>query len=108
MECTTTLKNIKRCNDLKEEATQLFKNNKYQDAIDKFNECVGVDALNLNYNSTVYFNIAVAYSKLSKNEDALKTLNKCIKLNPDYTKAYVKRGEVNQALGNHEEALRDF
>ncbi len=35
-------------------------------------------------------------------------LNKAIQLNPKYAKALVKRGDVNQALGNHEEALRDY
>ena len=29
-------------------------------------------------------------------------------MNPDYGKAYVKRGDINQILENHEEALRDF
>lgn len=35
-------------------------------------------------------------------------LNKAVTLNPKYAKAFVKRGDVNQALGNHEEALRDY
>lgn len=52
--------------------------------------------------------MAVAYSKMNKNEESLKVLNKCLKLNPDYTKAYAKRGDINKALGNHEEALRDY
>ena len=29
-------------------------------------------------------------------------------MNPEYTKALVKRGEINQALGDHAEAVRDF
>jgi tetratricopeptide (TPR) repeat protein len=53
-------------------------------------------------------NIALGLSKQSKNEDALKMLNKAIQMNPKYAKALVKRGDVNQALGNHEEALSDF
>ena len=29
-------------------------------------------------------------------------------MNPEYTKALVKRGEINQALGDYAEAVRDF
>ena len=35
-------------------------------------------------------------------------LNKAIQLNPKYAKAFVKRGDINQALGNSEDALRDY
>jgi lipopolysaccharide biosynthesis regulator YciM len=35
-------------------------------------------------------------------------LNKAIQLNPKYAKAFVKRGDVNADLGNHEDALRDY
>jgi len=29
-------------------------------------------------------------------------------MNPEYTKALVKRGEINQELGDLDEAVRDF
>jgi tetratricopeptide (TPR) repeat protein len=29
-------------------------------------------------------------------------------MNPDYAKALVKRGEINQELGDYDEAVRDF
>ena len=29
-------------------------------------------------------------------------------MNPDYAKAYVKRGDINQALEYHDDALRDY
>lgn len=38
----------------------------------------------------------------------MKVLNICIKMNPDYAKALVKRGEIKQALGDHEEAATDY
>jgi len=46
--------------------------------------------------------------KLGRNEDALKTLNVCLKMVPDYAKALVKRGEVHQNLEDWEEAVYDF
>jgi len=67
-----------------------------------------LDELNISYNATIYLNIALSFIKQSKNEEALKMLNKAVSLNPKYAKAFVKRGDVNQTLGNHEDALRDY
>jgi len=51
--------------------------------------------LNVTYNATIYFNMALAFQKLKKNEESLKCLNKAIAYNPKYAKAFYKRGEVN-------------
>jgi tetratricopeptide (TPR) repeat protein len=45
---------------------------------------------------------------MSKNTECLNDLSRAIELNEDYTKAYLKRGELNMALKNYEEAARDF
>ena len=86
----------------------MFKAGKIDEAIRKFDECLALDPLNLTYNSTILLNKAIALNKKGKNEDALKSLNLCIKMNPEYAKALVKRGEIYQALGDPEEAVRDF
>lgn len=67
-----------------------------------------MDTLNQAYNSTLLLNIAIANCKLNKNDDAIVALNKAIKFNPKYSKALVKRGEMNLALENYNEAIRDF
>lgn len=99
---------IRASETLKEQAGELFKQNKIGDAVEKFDACLALDPLNLTYNSTILLNKAIALNKLNKNEDALAALNKAIKMNPLYTKALVKRGEIYTALGDHEEAVRDF
>lgn len=104
----TSVKNIKKSNDLKDEASKLFKESKVQEAIAKFKLCLEVDPLNLSFNSTIYLNLAIGLSKNKKNDDALNMLNKAITMNPNYAKAYVKRGEINQILENYQEAVRDF
>lgn len=73
-----------------------------------FTECLELDSLNKQYNSTILFNRAVAYTKISKNKDALNDLNSAIEMNEDYAKAYVKRGDVNLLLENYEESVRDY
>lgn len=79
---------------MKEQASDLFKANKLEEAIKKFDECLNLDPLNLTFNSTILLNKAIALNKLKKNDEALTALNKCLKMNPEYAKAYVKRGEV--------------
>jgi tetratricopeptide (TPR) repeat protein len=72
------IKNIRLQNDLKDQATELFKANKIKEAIEKFQQCLTIDELNINYNATINFNLGMAYSKLSKNDEALAALNKAI------------------------------
>lgn len=42
----------------------MFKNNKLEEAIKLFAECVALDPLNLTYNSTLLLNKAIALVKL--------------------------------------------
>jgi len=86
----------------------LFKENKLDEAIAKFDECLALDPLNLTFNATILLNKSIALSRQSKNEEALKALNQCIAMNPDYAKALVKRGEILQGMGDYDEACRDF
>jgi tetratricopeptide (TPR) repeat protein len=79
---------------MKNEASDLFKANEYQEALAKFSECLALDHLNRQYNSTILFNRAIVYSRISKNSEALADLNEAINLNGDYTKAYIKRGDI--------------
>jgi tetratricopeptide (TPR) repeat protein len=94
-EAAIAIKMIRTSEQLKDAAGELFKANKIEEAIKKFDECLALDPLNLTYNATILLNKAIALNKLSKNEEALTCLNRCLKMNPDYAKAYVKRGEVH-------------
>lgn len=93
---------------MKEEASAVFKEGKFAEAIDLFNACLDVDRLNAQFNATILLNISICQDKLGKKDDALRSLNKCIKYNPKYPKALVKRGETHIALENFNEAIRDF
>lgn len=93
---------------MKEEAAAVFKEGKLDEAIAKFEECLALDELNAQYNSTILLNIAIAQVRLKKNDLAISALNKAIKYNPRYAKAYVKRGEVYVALEEYNDAISDF
>ena len=87
-------KNLARMEKMKTDANDLFKDGKYQEAIEKFQECLDLETHNQNYNSTILFNKAVALSKLSKHDDAIKDLDEALVINPDYLKAQAKRAEL--------------
>jgi len=76
------LKMIKTAAQAKEEAGALFKEEKYGEAIAKFDECVALDTLNLSYNATIMLNKSIALTKQGKKDEAMGALNKCLKLNP--------------------------
>lgn len=106
--CQKILKRVKKTETMKQEASEFFKSGEYESAIKGFTECLELFPSNKVYNSAIYLNRAICYSKLKSPEDALKDLNSAIECNKDYAKAYVKRGETNLELENYEEAVRDF
>lgn len=107
-ECQRCMKQMKKSNTMKEEAAAVFKSGELEEAIAKFEECLAIDELNAQYNSTLLLNIAIAQVKLKKNDLAIAALNKALKYNPKYAKAYVKRGEIYVILEEYNEAIRDF
>ena len=107
-ECQKSIKQMKKSAAMKEEAAAVFKEGKLEEAIAKFEECLALDEQNAQYNSTILLNIAIAQVRLKKNDLAMTALNKAIKYNPRYAKAYVKRGEVYVMLEEYNDAIRDF
>lgn len=93
---------------MKDAAGEAFKAQRLEEAIQLFDECIALDSLNLSYNSTLLLNKSIAQNKLKQNDNALISLNLCIKMNPKYSKALVKRGEVNMAAEEFDEAVADF
>lgn len=53
-------------------------------------------------------NRAAAYLKLGNAEAALKDAEAATQLDPDYARAYQRRGAAHQALEHFEEAVKDF
>lgn len=55
----------------KEEAAAIFKEGKFAEAIEKFNECLLLDPMNGSFNSTILLNIAICHGKLGDNPKSL-------------------------------------
>jgi len=65
-------------------------------------------AIELGYNAGyAYVNLGRAYAALQNYEEALINCNKAIELKPD-SLCYCERGKVYEAMGDKENALKDF
>lgn len=93
---------------MKKEGTDAFQTGNFKEAVERFSECLELDPLNIQYNSTVLFNRASAYLKQGLTKDALNDLNEALNINEEYVKALLKRAELHQLQGNFEEAVRDL
>jgi len=49
---------------MKEQASEIYKEKKYKEAIEQFNECLELDTMNANFNSSLLLNISKCYNKL--------------------------------------------
>lgn len=45
---------------------------------------------------------------MGQKEEASNSLDRCLKLKPDYAKALVKRGDIHMEEGNYEDAINDY
>ena len=107
-ECMLLIKLSKKAATMKEEAAEIFKEGKFDEAIERFEECLKLDDMNAAYNSTLLLNIAICHAKLDKKEEAIRALTRAVSYNPKYAKAFVKRGEMYCDIGEFNEAIRDF
>lgn len=92
----------------KEKANEFFKNGKFPEAIEEYTKLIEIDPDNRTFNSTIIANRALCHQKLNNTMEALKDINKSISLNPNYTKAYLRRGNIYMTLKMYEEAKYDF
>ena len=74
-------RNLQKLEKIKKEGTDAFAAGLFKDAIERFTECLELDPLNNNYNSTILYNRAAAHLKLFLQKDALKDLDQAIQLN---------------------------
>lgn len=99
---------IKETESEKEKANEIFKKGDYDKAIEMYTKILEIDQNNKIFNATIYGNRALCLQKKNKTLEALGDINKALSLNPKYTKAYLRRGNINMSLGNYEEARYDF
>ena len=99
---------IRTIPNVKNKANNLFKSQKYEEALNEYSNLMNFDPKNKKFMSTLYANRALCYQKLNKNLEALKDSNLSVKNDPFYPRAYMKRGNVYMALKMPDDAKADF
>ena len=106
--CRDAYRKAKRCEELKEKGNMDLKLNKYDDAVKCYTEALELDPYNTKMNSVIYANRGLVLSKQKKTDDALRDFDKSIELNPSYYKAYLRRGETRNSIGDFDSAGMDY
>lgn len=102
------LKSIKVNEKAKEDANKLFSEKKNPEAIEAYTHCLQLDPFNKYYNSVILSNRSACYINQKEYIKALTDINKAIDLNPEFAKAYVRRGNIRIYLEEYSEALKDY
>ena len=102
------LKNIKKFEKMKDSANKLFSDEKTKEALQAYSECLKLDEFNRSFNSIILSNRSACYIKIKEYVKALTDINKAIELNPEFSKAYHRRGNIRIALEEYSEALKDY
>lgn len=103
-----SVKKYKQANELKEEGTKLFKDHKYELALQKYRQAAEVDEFNRAFNAAAYMNIGTCLAKLNKHKEAIREFSKSIECNPTYAKAYLKRSDSYEKTDNFVAAEQDL
>lgn len=102
------IRRLREIERLKEEANKLFSHGDIDGAIESYSKLLLQEPSNKNFNSTILANRSAAFMKKSDYTSALTDINESIKLNPDYIKAYMRRGHIFTHLGQFKEAFEDY
>ncbi|XP_066989271.1 RNA polymerase II-associated protein 3-like isoform X2 [Macrobrachium rosenbergii] len=101
---TPSLSKKERAVKLKDEGNKHYSDSRLEDAVAKYTQGMALDPTN----PILPANRAMAYIKLEKYEAAEVDCSRCLKLDPSYIKAYLRRGTSRLKLGKIQRATEDF
>nr|XP_043611124.1 inactive TPR repeat-containing thioredoxin TTL3-like isoform X2 [Erigeron canadensis] len=104
MEVAMLLKNVTLINRARAQGKDLFSSGRFSEACTAYGEGL---KYNLS-NSILYCNRAVCWSKLGLWEKSIEDCNLALKIQPNYTKALMRRAVSNAKLERWGEAVRDY
>ncbi|CAH3194909.1 unnamed protein product [Porites evermanni] len=88
----------------KEQGNALVKQNRYDEAVACYTECIEIDPENV----AVYTNRALCYLRLNQDELAIQDTTEALRLQPDNVKALFRRALAKKALNQYDSAARDL
>ncbi|KAM0934361.1 putative Heat shock chaperonin-binding, tetratricopeptide-like helical domain superfamily [Dioscorea sansibarensis] len=93
-----------KADEEREKGNEFFKQQKYPEAVKHYTEA-------LKRNPTdpkVYSNRAACYTKLGALPEGLKDAEKCIELDPTFTKGYTRKGAIQFFMKEYDKALETY
>ncbi|XP_058778224.1 hsp70-Hsp90 organizing protein 3 [Vicia villosa] len=88
----------------REKGNEFFKQQKYPEAIKHYTESLRRNPKD----PRAYSNRAACYTKLGAMPEGLKDAEKCIELDPTFTKGYTRKGAVQFFMKEYEKALETY
>lgn len=101
-------KKAKSLKTKKEEGNTAFKAGNLDEAYRLYSEALQIDPCNRTTNAKLYFNRATVASKLKKTAESISDCDKALDLDPNYTKALLRRAKSYMETEQYEEAVRDY
>ena len=98
---------LKKVEKLKIEGNELVEKNELKSAYNKYTEAINL-YVDCPLNAIIYANRSWINLKLDNKSDALEDAKLAIESDPNYMKAYYRRGNANYFLFRFEDALDDF
>ncbi|PQQ19896.1 hsp70-Hsp90 organizing protein 3-like [Prunus yedoensis var. nudiflora] len=94
----------KLADEEREKGNEYFKQQKYPEAIKHYTESLRRNPKD----PKAYSNRAACYTKLGAMPEGLKDAEKCIELDPTFTKGYTRKGAVQFFMKEYEKALETY
>ncbi|GLT50245.1 hypothetical protein SLA2020_237430 [Shorea laevis] len=104
VEISTLLNNVQMVAKARSRGNDFFSAGRYADACLAYGEGLRYD----NSNYVLYCNRAICWSKLGLWEKSVEDCNQALKIQPNYTKALLRRAASNGKLGRWAEAVKDY
>jgi len=104
-DCLRMMKKLERS---KNEANDLYKRGKWQEAVTAYGESLSIDPNNRITNAKILGNRALARSKIDQFDQAKDDCDAALKLDPTYTKAKKTRAKITGEQGDWEQAVKDL
>ncbi|XP_058208636.1 inactive TPR repeat-containing thioredoxin TTL3-like isoform X2 [Rhododendron vialii] len=104
IEIAMLLNNVKLVIRARSQGKDLFDSGRFSDACTAYGEGLKYDLSN----SVLYCNRAVCWSKLELWDESVEDCNRALKIQPNYTKALLRRAVSNAKLEHWAEAVRDY
>ncbi|ORC93162.1 putative TPR-repeat-containing chaperone protein DNAJ [Trypanosoma theileri] len=108
LKISALLKKIRVIESQKENGNSAFKEKRYKDAIEAYAAAIDMDPSNLRMVATLRGNQAAAKMELKEYSSALLDCDFAIANGMDSAKLYARRGRIQEALENYDDAVRDI